>query len=330
MTSDFKRLTFLFLCFVSTFIYAQEGERNDTIFTVVDVQPEYPGGMQQLALFMQKNLHYPSYMRKTGITGKVFVQFVVEKNGQIDSVRINKSVHPSVDEEALRVVKLFPHWIPAQYKGRPVRARFIFPIMFSVTGMRDIHKEYTWFPGSVVKRDGTIVHGFVQHDSIYEVFWFKNEVETITLTPKTIISFEYTDSISHHQFSYTSVTLVDPENGHEGRVFTQMLREFPSFALLSLKTESAAMPGRGREVLFIFTPQRTEPYCTTAHNNEEKLVPYQEDSKHKEKYNDVLERQMDGLTWKNLLQYAETMNLSFTKRRDLLKILDHYSSLIQH
>lgn len=103
---------------------------DDEIFTMVDQQPEYPGGVNAMMKFLSDNLQYPEDARENNIAGTVFISFVVEKNGEISNVRILRGLYKSLDEEALRVVKMMPVWSPGLLKGEPVRVQFNLPIRF--------------------------------------------------------------------------------------------------------------------------------------------------------------------------------------------------------
>ena len=107
-----------------------EEEEIDEIFTIVEDQPEYPGGIRQFYKYVATNLRYPAQARRMGIEGKVFVQFVVEKDGKLTDVQILKGIGSGCDEEALRVIKKSKAWKPGRQRGRPVKVRMIIPISF--------------------------------------------------------------------------------------------------------------------------------------------------------------------------------------------------------
>jgi len=96
----------------------------------IEIQPQFPGGISQMMSFVSKNLNYPREARKKGIYGKVFVQFVVGKDGSVQDVIIIKGVDPVLDEEATRVVMSMPKWSPGIQRGKPVKARYVLPINF--------------------------------------------------------------------------------------------------------------------------------------------------------------------------------------------------------
>jgi len=94
--------------------------------------PEYPGGLLALRTFLASNVKYPTEAAKKGIHGKVYVNFVVEKDGTVGLVKIARSVDPSLDAEAIRVVKLLTNWKPGKQKGKDVRVSFTVPIQFAL------------------------------------------------------------------------------------------------------------------------------------------------------------------------------------------------------
>ena len=103
---------------------------GDEVFQVVEEQPMFPGGMQELMKYLQKEMKYPKEAQDKGIQGRVIVQFVVNKDGSICEANVVKSVDPLLDAEALRVVNAMPHWTPGKQRGEPVRVRFTIPVAF--------------------------------------------------------------------------------------------------------------------------------------------------------------------------------------------------------
>ena len=95
-------------------------------------QPEFVGGSQAFATFLQKNLRYPRAAAQAGVQGKVFVEFTIGTDGKIERARTIKGIGFGCDEEALRVINLMPNWMPGKQSGRPVRVRFTLPIAFQL------------------------------------------------------------------------------------------------------------------------------------------------------------------------------------------------------
>ncbi len=100
------------------------------IFTVVEQQPEFPGGMKGLTTYMAKNLKYPEAAAKANVRGRVFVSFIVTKTGEITDVQILKGIGYGTDEEAIRVVQNMPNWTPAKQNGQLVNVKYNLPINF--------------------------------------------------------------------------------------------------------------------------------------------------------------------------------------------------------
>jgi protein TonB len=107
-------------------------EAPKEIFTVVEEQPGYPGGDEARIKFLQDNIKYPEEAKELGVSGKVFVTFVVEVDGSITDVRVLRGIGAGCDEEAIRVVKSMPRWVPGKQRGQPVRVQFNLPIKFTL------------------------------------------------------------------------------------------------------------------------------------------------------------------------------------------------------
>jgi protein TonB len=107
-------------------------ETNDTIFDPVEIYAEFPGGEDSLMMFVYSNLVYPTQALKEKIEGRVVCDFVVEKDGSISDIKILRSFGYGCDEEAVRIVKLMPKWIPGKLKGEVVRVKFTLPIKFKL------------------------------------------------------------------------------------------------------------------------------------------------------------------------------------------------------
>lgn len=94
--------------------------------------PEFPGGMQAWQKFLSKNLRYPYLAQENQISGRVFVSFIVERNGEITDIKIVRGIGGGCDEEALRVIKKSPLWTPGFQNGRAVRVAYTIPIYFKM------------------------------------------------------------------------------------------------------------------------------------------------------------------------------------------------------
>jgi periplasmic protein TonB len=107
---------------------------SDTCLTTCEVMPVYPGGEAAFYAFLEGSLKYPKEARKEWIEGKVWVTFVLEKDGSISNVRVARGVHPLLDGEAVRVVSSMEDWTPGYLLGKPVRVQYNLPITFSMNG----------------------------------------------------------------------------------------------------------------------------------------------------------------------------------------------------
>ena len=103
---------------------------EEEIFDNAEEQPEYPGGFGELTKYIAKNLKYPMQAREGDIQGRVFVGFVVEKDGSISNVQVLRGIGGGCDEEAVRIVKTLPKFKPGKQRGNPVRVKYTLPIVF--------------------------------------------------------------------------------------------------------------------------------------------------------------------------------------------------------
>ena len=111
-----------------------KGLRTDTlIFTKVEYVPEFAGGVNGFNKFLYKNLKWPDKSGMIDVQGKVFVIFVVEKDGTLSNIHVIKSLYPEFDAEAIRVMRLSPKWKPGIQNGRIVRVYYTTPIPFRLT-----------------------------------------------------------------------------------------------------------------------------------------------------------------------------------------------------
>ncbi|MBK5194837.1 MAG: energy transducer TonB [Proteiniphilum sp.] len=108
----------------------KQEEVTDEIFVVVENQPEFPGGNTAMMKFLGDNIKYPVIAQENGIQGRVICNFVVEKDGSITDVQVVRGVDPSLDREAMRVIKQMPRWTPGKQRGQAVRVRFTLPVVF--------------------------------------------------------------------------------------------------------------------------------------------------------------------------------------------------------
>ncbi len=107
-------------------------EVENKVFDVVEQMPSFPGGPSALMKYLSENVRYPVVAQENGVQGRVVVSFVVEKDGHITDVKVVRSVDPSLDKEAARVVKSMPSWIPGKQNGSAVRVKYNVPVSFKL------------------------------------------------------------------------------------------------------------------------------------------------------------------------------------------------------
>lgn len=135
----------LFTLFFSD-LFAQNGSTGDTIkvkpieeyvnepeiLVAVEDMPEFPGGNDSMKKFIKANLVYPDSAIKNKIEGKVIIEFLVDETGKVSSPRVLKGIGSGCDEEALRIVNKMPNWKPGKLRNKPVKVRYVIPVIFSL------------------------------------------------------------------------------------------------------------------------------------------------------------------------------------------------------
>ena len=109
---------------------APKEEVTQKVFDVVEVMPSFPGGQAALLQYLNSHVKYPVVAQENGIQGRVTISFVVERDGSITDVKVARSVDPSLDKEAARVVSSMPRWTPGKQNGSAVRVKFNVPVVF--------------------------------------------------------------------------------------------------------------------------------------------------------------------------------------------------------
>jgi len=135
-----KNLTFFLAAFIfsanalsqTTDKVLQDTVKEEMIYDMPEIMPEFIGGPDALDQFVKTNMKYPPDARAKGIQGKVYVQFVVEKDGSITNVTVRRGVNPLLDAEAVRIAKLLPPFKPGAMRGKKVRTRYTLPITFAL------------------------------------------------------------------------------------------------------------------------------------------------------------------------------------------------------
>lgn len=109
-----------------------EAAPSDEVFKAVEINPEYPGGEAAFGKFLQKNIHYPTIAKENNIQGKVYVQFIVERDGSLTDIKVLREPGSGTGDEALRVLKMSPHWRAGIQNGKPVRVQYTIPVNFTL------------------------------------------------------------------------------------------------------------------------------------------------------------------------------------------------------
>lgn len=134
-----KRLELFIMLFFAGIIAIPGNAQNDEdVFFVVEEMPEFPGGDKELRKYIANNVEYPEEAQKNNIEGKVFVSFIVAKDGNVKDANIERGVAPSIDKEALRVINSLPKWTPGRQKGEVVNVKFTVPINFQLNNDENI------------------------------------------------------------------------------------------------------------------------------------------------------------------------------------------------
>lgn len=105
---------------------------DEPTFNLVEQMPEFPGGIDAMRQYIAGNLQYPEQALKEKITGKVYVSFIVEKDGSVSNVKVLHGIGGGCDDEAVRVVSNMPRWKPGMKKGNPVRVQYTLPLNFQL------------------------------------------------------------------------------------------------------------------------------------------------------------------------------------------------------
>lgn len=106
--------------------------KNSTVYDMVEQAPAFPGGPQAMMQFIKDNLQYPQIAKENGIQGRVILQFVVDETGKVTDPKVIRSIDPSLDTEAIRLVLSMPRWIPGMQDGKAVAVRYTIPVIFKL------------------------------------------------------------------------------------------------------------------------------------------------------------------------------------------------------
>jgi protein TonB len=113
---------------------------SENVFELFQIEqvPVFPGGTNALNLWLNQNISYPRFARENNVEGKVYVSFVIEKDGSVSNVVALRKLGAGCTEEAIRIVKIMPPWIPGKYHGQIVRVKYVMPVEFKLPTMNEV------------------------------------------------------------------------------------------------------------------------------------------------------------------------------------------------
>ena len=117
--------------------------QGTAVFEVVEEMPEFPGGVDAMMEYLQKELRYPESAKEKGIQGRVTVQFIIDKEGNVTNSKVIRSVDKDMDTEAIRLVKAMPKWKPGMQKGKAVAVKYTVPVVFRLEGGKTVNSQVT-------------------------------------------------------------------------------------------------------------------------------------------------------------------------------------------
>ena len=117
--------------------------QGTAVFEVVEEMPEFPGGVDAMMEYLQKELRYPESTKEKGIQGRVTVQFIIDKEGNVTNSKVTRSVDKDMDTEAIRLVKAMPKWKPGMQKGKAVAVKYTVPVEFRLEGGKTVNSQVT-------------------------------------------------------------------------------------------------------------------------------------------------------------------------------------------
>ena len=118
-----------FLTFSSV---GQETKKSGDVYFQAEEMPVFPGGESAFRNYIVENVKYPDEAKKAGISGKVFVSFIIDEKGNVTDVKVLKSVNPLLDKESVRVISGMPAWQPGKEKGKAVKVQYTVPVQFAL------------------------------------------------------------------------------------------------------------------------------------------------------------------------------------------------------
>lgn len=177
--------------------YNRQPSNNSKVYDVVEEMPQFPGGPSALFEYLAKSIKYPVIAEENGVQGRVLLTFVVERDGSITDVKVVKSVDPSLDAEALRVVRYMPHWIPGKQNGSAVRVKYTVPVTFKLQEIREEKAE---------AENGVSAES--RFDNCWFVFGTRHELEEQGIIYDNHLSY----NLSRHKDYFTKIDIrIDKE-----------------------------------------------------------------------------------------------------------------------
>ena len=119
-----------FMAFVSVNAYSQSDDSDNEVYSMVDERAQFPGGQNEMLKYLQENLQYPEAAKANNVHGRVFVKFIVERDGSLSDIQIFRGLGSGCDEEAIRLIQSMPKWKPGKNKGKEVRTSMTVPVNF--------------------------------------------------------------------------------------------------------------------------------------------------------------------------------------------------------
>ena len=123
-------LIMFFMAFVSANAYSQSDDSDNSVYAMVDERAQFPGGQNEMLKYLQENLQYPEAAKANNVHGRVFVKFIVERDGSLSDIKVMKGLGNGCDEEAIRLIQSMPKWKPGKNKGKEVRTSMTVPVNF--------------------------------------------------------------------------------------------------------------------------------------------------------------------------------------------------------
>jgi TonB family protein len=339
---------------------------GDTLYSVVDSNPEFKGGHEAWSAYVSKNLTYPGKARRSGLGGEVYTSFVVTKDGRVIDVKTIKGISPECDAAARKVIERSPLWIPGSLGGKAVNVRFVQVIEFKpatgeVKAKRSAENRLVdallpesreWSEGSILLKDGTELKGVLKYNDKTSLLSFSKGDESHAFIARKVAGFEFYDEGMQKQRVFYTFPYEDTSNGTVQDQFFEVLKEFKSFAVLS-KPERVSLdiksnPGMINPTTGMYMgggrgyQQLTQVETIYIMDASSKIMPYikiieketygnffdSSKTKNKTVDDDLLEK-YTGEHYGQLESYARENKLRFNKKEDLMLILNYYAQLVK-